>query len=412
MNSSGSRARRATILFLDHTAVLGGGEIALFNLITHLDQTRFRPIVVLFTHGELETQLREAGIETHVLPLSPSVVETRKDDLNRSILARGRDIARVVHFTLRLARFIRRKKPDIVHTNSLKADIIGGIAARLAGVLLLWHVRDRIADDYLPHKVVAVFRWASRVLPHVIIANSRATFETLQLPPRPNNPSRPVHDGLIVGDEPDVHPMQTGAPRIGIIGRITWWKGQHIFLDAAKIIAAEFPDARFPIIGGALFGETKYEKLITSKIEESKLHHNIEWLGFRDDVPQLIEDLDILVHASVVGEPFGQVVIEGMVAGKPVVATRGGGVPEIIEDGKNGVLVPMGDASALADAVLELLRDPVRAQKIGAAGYERVRDYFSIERVARDVETVYDAMLESKKLNRLENAPNNFIILP
>lgn len=189
--------------------------------------------------------------------------------------------------------------------------------------------------------------------------------------------------------------MRSDAPRVGIIGRITWWKGQHVFLDAAKIIATEYPGARFPIIGGALFGETKYEKLVSLQTEELGLRHHIEWLGFRDDVPQLIENLDVLVHASVVGEPFGQVVVEGMVAGKPVVATRGGGVPEIIEDGINGILVPMNDAPTLAAAVLDLLRDRARAEKIGAAGYERVRDHFNIKGVARNVEKVYDAMLQT-----------------
>lgn len=395
MNSSASRPRRVTILFLDHTATLSGGEIALFNLITHLDRERFRPIVALFSHGELETQLRAAGIETHVLPLSPSVVHTRKEQLDRSALSRGRDIARIVHFVLRLARFIRRKRPDIVHTNSLKSDLIGGLAARLAGVRLLWHVRDRIADDYLPHKVVLAFRTACRVLPHAVIANSQATFETLQLPPRENNPSRAVHDGLLVGAPPQVLPPSREAPLIGIIGRITWWKGQHVFLEAAKIIVAEFPEARFQVIGGALFGEQDYERQISDQTERLGLRNHLQWLGFRTDVPQLIEKLDVLVHASVVGEPFGQVVIEGMVAGKPVVATRGGGVPEIIEDGKNGVLVPMDDAPALAAAVLDLLRDPARAQKIGAAAYERVRDHFNIQGVARNVESVYDAMMET-----------------
>lgn len=394
MNNSGRSTQLPTILFLDHTAVLGGGEIALLHLITHLDRTRFHPVVLLFSHGDLEERLREQNVETHVLPLSPTVVHTRKDQLDRSALSRGRDIARIFVYVFRLRRFIKKRRPDLVHTNSLKADIIGGVAGRLAGVPVLWHVRDRITDDYLPHKVVKAFRLACRVLPAAAIANSRATFETLQLPERAGNASRPVLDGIPIGEEPKLQQLNTETPLIGIVGRISQWKGQHIFLDAAAEIAREFPGARFQIIGGALFGEEEYERRLHRQAEEMKFGDRLEWLGFRDDVPQLIEKLDILVHASTGGEPFGQVVVEGMVAGKPVIATRGGGVPEIIEDGVNGVLAPMNDAPALAAAIRNLLCEPKRAAQMGRAGYERVRDYFSIQRVARDIEAVYDAMLK------------------
>src|ERR1041384_7973522 len=120
------------VLFIDHTATLGGGEIALFNLATHLNARLFQPIVLLCSHGALENRLKDAGIETHVLPLAPSVVHTRKDTLNASSLFRLKDVARIFRYILSVSAFIRRNKIDIVHTNSLKADIIGGIAARLA----------------------------------------------------------------------------------------------------------------------------------------------------------------------------------------------------------------------------------------------------------------------------------------
>src|SRR5690606_8961308 len=161
------------------------------------------------------------NIETHVLPLSPTVVHTRKDQLDRSALSRGRDIARIFNYVFRLRRFIKKRRPDLVHTNSLKADIIGGVAGRMARVPVLWHVRARIADDYLPHTVLKAFRLACRVLPAAAIANSRATFETLQLPTRPGNASRPVLDGISVVREPELQRPRKSAPIIAIIGRIT-----------------------------------------------------------------------------------------------------------------------------------------------------------------------------------------------
>lgn len=102
--------------------------------------------------------------------------------------------------------------------------------------------------------------------------------------------------------------------------------------------------------------------------------------------------MDILVHASTTGEPFGQVVVEGMAAAKPVVATNGGGVPEIVPDKVTGLLVPMGDAPAMAAAIIEVLSNPTLAQAMGEAGYNRVREHFTIEITARRVETVYDSL--------------------
>jgi len=395
MNVSAQNDRPRTILFLDHTAALGGGEIALLNLVTHLDRNRYFPIVILFSHGPLEEKLRDAGIKTQVLPLAPSIVHTRKEQLNRGALSRVRDLLRLVRFTLRLTTHIRKIRPDIIHTNSLKADVIGGIAGRLAKKRVLWHVRDRIADDYLPPKVVRAFRFGCRTIPHVVIANSQATFDTLQLPVREGNPSRPVHDGIAVGAKPIYQaPADNLAPLIGIVGRLTEWKGQHVFLDAAAAVLREFPNARFQIIGGALFGEEEYEVQLKQQAQLLNLNGHLDWLGFRDDVPLLLEKLDVLVHASTIGEPFGQVVVEGMAAGKPVVATSGGGVPEIIVDGACGILVPMNNATAMGKAILQLLHDPAHAQTIAQAGYERVRDHFCIQLVANNVEAVYDRMIK------------------
>jgi glycosyltransferase involved in cell wall biosynthesis len=212
-----------------------------------------------------------------------------------------------------------------------------------------------------------------------------------------------VHDGIPIEDLP-VEEKRGVAPecssretRVGIIGRISPWKGQHIFLEAAAAVLKEFSGTRFQIIGSALFGEEDYERTLRAQEQALGLSGSVEWLGFRTDVPALIRDLDILVHASTVGEPFGQVVVEGMAAGKPVVATHGGGIPEIVEDGVSGVLVPMNDAPAMAAAISGLLREPARACALGIAGRERVRSHFTIERTARQVEQVYDAMLCGKR---------------
>ena len=113
----------------------------------------------------LAERLRERGVQVHVVPLDPAVMETRKDSLGVASLFKVRRLAASLSHASRVAQQIRRIRPALVHTNSLKADLIGGMAARLARVPLIWHVRDRIAEDYLPPRVVRLFRWLARWLP-------------------------------------------------------------------------------------------------------------------------------------------------------------------------------------------------------------------------------------------------------
>ncbi len=442
------------ILFIDHTAMLGGGEIALLNLVRHLDRERYVPVVLLFSGGPLEEKLAAGGVETHLLPLAGSVINTRKDTLRGGSLLRLGTIGRTLLHAVRTARLIRMLRVDLVHTNSLKSDVIGALAARLAGKKVIWHMRDRIAADYLPATAVWMMRLLAWVLPNYVIANSRATLRTLL--PDDNDagaaiPSgielkevrgvRVVHDGLgkdyaaelremenaecrmqneipplfsihhssFIISSPTTPPPFTArsplpcsptapltTPLIGLVGRISPWKGQDVFLRAAAHVRRDFPEARFQIIGSALFGEEAYEAQMRGLAAELGLNGAVEFTGFRSDVPQLIEALDVLVHASTLPEPFGQVVVEGMAAGKPVVATDGGGVKEIIEDGRTGLLVPMGNAGAMADALLRLLRDPDLCRRMGEAGARHVRENFTIEQTTAQVQEVYEMLIAGK----------------
>jgi glycosyltransferase involved in cell wall biosynthesis len=392
--------RVITVLFFDHTAKLGGGEIALFHLLSHLDKEKFHPVLVLGEEGPLGEKARLSGIETTVIPLPAHVANTRKDSLGAGSLLKIKSIFASLGYSRKLSRFMKTRRPDIVHTNSLKSDLIGGIAARMAGVPVVWHVRDRIENDYLPAPVVIAFRWLCRVIPDFVVANSAATLRTIQLPGRKhkavvhsgyafmNESSALVHDG--------VEPRAAAAARpkrdtvlLGLVGRISRWKGQHIFITAAATVREKFPNARFQIIGSPMFGEDAYEAEIRALVKTLGMEDAVEFLGFRTDVPQLMEELDVLVHASITGEPFGQVITEAMVVGKPVVATRGGGVPEIVQDGVTGLLVPMGDAPAMAAAMCELLADPDRARRMGVEGRARVLRHFTVRGTARRLESVF-----------------------
>ncbi len=394
------------VLFFDHTAAQSGAEIAMLNLVRNLDTRKVTPVVVFGAYGPVVEQMNPFA-DTHVLPLPVAVAGAKKDSLGIGSLFRLRATLSGVGYIWRLARFIRRSDVDVVHTNSLKADVIGGIAGRLARCPVIWHVRDRIDEDYLPPSVVRMFRLLSRWVPHFVITNSAATLRSLypSAPPVSSVPSSGgsrkrsavVHDGTPWPFPASRTAARNGQVRIGLIGRISPWKGQHIFLQAAARVCQNFPEARFFIVGSALFGEAEYDRKVRSLTESLGISDLVTFTGFRKDVQNMIADMDLIVHASTTGEPFGQVIIEGMAAGKPVIATDGGGVPEIVEDGKTGILVPMGDVQAMADAISRLLADPALAADMGACGRERVRDHFTIEQKARKVEAVYQGMFPRRQ---------------
>ena len=405
--------RPKTILYVDHTAKMGGGEIALLNLVSALDRTRYHPRVVLAAEGPLAAKLREAGIDTTILPLDPSLRETRKDSLGLGSLLKLRQVGRLLAHSLQLARWARANSVDLIHTNSLKSDIYGGIAGRLAGIPVLWHVRDNINGQYLPPLIASGFRLLSRLLPQIVVANSQSTLH--QLWPGKSRSGEVVysgvsmevvHDGYVEGLAVKGPPAKfmdlDHPPVIALVGRIAEWKGQHVFLRAAAAVHSRFPEARFWIVGAPLFGEFEYEKSLHTLTEQLEMTDFVEFLGFRDDVAQLMPQIDIVVHASILGEPFGQVVIEGMAAGKPLVATDGGALPEIVVPGETGYLVAMGSAEEMAAAMERLLADPVQARAMGQAGQRRVKRLFTISHTARKVESVYDALFAQRSSGTAE----------
>ena len=377
------------VMLFDHTAQLGGGEIALIEMVTAFDRAKVTPIVVVASEGPLPERMRQIA-ETHVLPLDADVVQARKDDLGSGISAVLKQVSKSLAYIVRLARFIRNNHIDLVHTNSLKADILGGLAAKLARRPLIWHLRDRIEDDYLPRPVVHTFRALAEILPDFIIGNSKATLDTLQL--TDNVPTEAVASGVDLSTfviDTSSHAVSKDTMDVGIIGRLCEWKGQHIFLRAAAQITREFPQARFKIIGAPLFGEEEYAESLRTLSNSLRLNDVVDFMGFRSDVRQLIQKLDLVVHASTTGEPLGQVILQGMAAGKPVIATNGGGVPEIMIDGVTGILVPMGDVDAMAAAMRRILSSSKIAHDMGEHGRRHVEIRYTIQATTQNVETIY-----------------------
>ena len=427
---AGSREQQLRVVYLDHVARLSGGEIALLRLLPHLRHVNAH--VILGEEGPLASRLAQAGISVEVLPIAAVARNARKDTMHlggASPAALLSTLTYVARLTLRL----RQLRPDLVHTNSLKAGVYGSLAANAAGIPVVWHLRDRIAPDYLPRPAVRFVRGLVGRMAGGVVANSAATLATLdahgashplaagardrngnhRTVPNLSTPSSPpptlggrasgardrgrgVHRVIPDSVEPSPYPRApespaTPAPTFGIVGRIAPWKGQDLFVRA---FAAAFPSGaeRAAIVGAPMFGEEACERELRALIVRLGLAERVELRGFREDVWSELARIDVLVHASVIPEPFGQVVLEGMAAGLPVIAPDEGGPSEVIADGETGRLFAARSVDALAAAMRALSADPQARERLGSAARRSIEAYHPA-RVGERLEEVYTEVL-------------------
>jgi glycosyltransferase involved in cell wall biosynthesis len=358
------------VVFLDHVARLSGAEIHLRRLIEGLKGVAdgFRATVLLAENGPLVEALLDAGAQVEVIPL-----EERARSLKRTDVRVGRAQARAAVDVTRYVRRVQRRlielQPDIVGAISLKAGIYGAAAARLAQVPLIWHLHDQISANYLARQAVIPVRLIIGTLPTAVIAPSKAVLDIV----------RWFRPGLTTGVIPHPIPMPPSPAtirpevhRVGIVGRLAPWKGQDVFLRA---FARAFPDngVRAVLIGNAMFGEGDYERELRLLSEELGISDRVDFLGFRQDVPAELQQIDLLVHASQF-EPGGLAVSEGMAAGLPVIASRSGGPAEYIAHGQTGLLHTPGDVDELAH-LMELARDFELRVRLASAGRELARKF-------------------------------------
>lgn len=367
-----------TVLFVDHAEALGGAERSLLLLLSHLDRRRYTPLLAC-TASPLADAARALGIRTVVVDM-PKIRRRADAPL---LLVRG---------ALALARVARRERVALVHSNVMRASFYAAPATRLAGRPLVWHVRDIHGEGWY-------LRLMCRLAAHAI-AISRAVAAPIPCASRTSI----VYNGLDLAGfeladgrrfraESGLSPEQ---PLVGIVGRLVQWKGQRDFLDAAARVLQRHPETRFAVVGDALFTSDHDERAdLRRYAERLGIAGSVLFTGHRDDVTDVMAGLDLLVHCSI-AEPFGRVLIEGMAARCPVVAYADGGVPEIVEDGITGLLVPPRDTQALANAIDALLDDPVRRVTMGEAGRQRVAERFTAAATARQVEAIYDDILKNR----------------
>jgi glycosyltransferase involved in cell wall biosynthesis len=377
--------RRLKVVYLDHVARLSGGEIALLRLLPYLGNVQ--PHVILAEDGPLVGEMHLAGVSTEVLPFAASARDLHRDEVRGAGLP-VEVAAATTAYVLKLARRLRQLQPDLVHANSLKSGVYGSLAARLAGIPMVWHVRDRIAEDYMPHAAVVLIRRMTRHMPTLVLANSESTMATLNRPERSRIRYAVIPDTL--GEAPAVEHLNGRPLTYAVLGRLSAWKGQDVFLRA---FARAFPDGDecALLVGSALFGEDEYADKLPALARDLGIEHRIEFRGHRTDVWNELAGIDVLVHSSTTPEPFGQVILEGMAAGVAVVAADAGGPAEILRHDVTGVLYTPGDVAELADAMVRM-RDRGLRERLSTAARASL-DRYSPTVVADQLQSLYSSSL-------------------
>ncbi|MBI4485114.1 MAG: glycosyltransferase [Acidobacteria bacterium] len=303
----------------------------------------------------------------------------------------------------KLARHIRQRRFDIVHSYNFYGNVFAIPPARLAGApVVIASIRDRGA--YLTPLQQRVQRQVCRFA-DCILVNADAVKDWLVDQGYDPKTIAVIRNGVELHrfkQPPDVERLRrelgvpAGARLVAVVSRLNRLKGVEHFLEAAADVGQRFPDARFLVVGETNPSDRPYMKVLTDLVERLHIGDRVVFTGLRADVPELLAAATISVMPSL-NEALSNVLLESMAAGAPVVATRVGGTPEAIEDGVNGLLVPPGDSGALARAIDRLLADPGLAARYGQAGRERIAQRFSMDRMVNATEQLYRSLLDKRR---------------
>lgn len=381
------------VLFLSHTAVLGGAERMLLDMVAGWEGERR---VVLLAEGPLRAALESRGVPVDVEPLG-ALGNTRRESAAPGFGALV-DVARLASKLAEPAR-----AADVIHANTQKAFVVAAAAGLIARRPVVWHLHDILTTAHFSASNIKAAVMLANSRAAAVIVNSEATGEAFRAAGGKSALVQVVHNGIPSVPYDAVTQAQVQAARaatgdadafvIAACGRLAPWKGQHVLIAALEAL----PDATAWIIGRALFGEDRYAETIRIQAKELGVADRVRFLGEREDVPVLLRAADVVVHTAVEPEPFGRVVVEGMLARRPVIAANAGGVPEIITSGGTGWLTPPGDPAALAEAVqrVRALPDAARAAIVERA-YDDAVARFSPTAMIRGVAAVLDRVVSAR----------------
>jgi glycosyltransferase involved in cell wall biosynthesis len=380
------------ILFLDQSGELGGAELCLADLA---EFCRGRCAVLLFQNGPFAELLRAKSIPVIVATLPETAGRVGKA---AGVFAYFRAIPGMALLIYRVMQSARDF--ELLYANTAKALVVAAIVAFFLRKQFCFHLHDIVNANHfsaINRRLIVVL--ANRA--QAVVANSQATAEAYKSAGGKNRRVKVIHNGFkpflfrpgsansSAGTRCGI--SEGNSPLVGLFGRIAPWKGQHIFLKAL----VELPDVRGLIVGEALFtGEDRrYSQELRELAAQLGIADRVQFTGFCSDIVPLLLSVDIVAHCSISPEPFGRVIVEAMLAGRPVIATRAGGVTEIVTDNNTGLLVEPGDAHALAAAIQRLIKDRDFAAEIGRTAIRDAEERFGLDRILRQWEACIEEVI-------------------
>ncbi|MFQ3617806.1 MAG: glycosyltransferase family 4 protein [Cyanobacteriota bacterium] len=377
------------ILFLDQSGKPGGAELCLLDIATPYRESC---LVGLFANGSFETMLEQRQIPVQVL-MQDGLHVRKESGLRQGLMSLGQ-LTPLIGRVVKLARDY-----DLIYANTQKALVVGAIASLLSRRPLVYHLHDILSPDHFSstNRRIAT-ALANRAA--LVIANSKASRQALLDAGGKGDRTVVIYNGF----QPDRY-RQPAQDRetlrqawglensfvVGHFSRLSPWKGQHVLIEA---LAACPPQVAAVLVGEDLFGEEDYAKQLRQQIEALGLGDRVRFLGFQSDVISLMHACDLIAHTSTAPEPFGRVVVEGMLCGRPVVAANAGGVTELIEPERTGWLTPPGNSAALAAAIRQCFERPVEANRRAIAAQTAASQRFHLDHVNAEIHTQLRRVME------------------
>jgi len=382
--------RRVKVVRIIARLNIGGPAIHTILLTARLNNEGFESTLVTGVEGKYEGNMLDLAAAKGVKPI---IIP----QLRRNIGPIGGFIA-----LFKLYRLMRREKPDIVHTHTATAGLLGRLAAKLAGVPVILHTfHGHVLHGYFGPLQSKALVWMERVL--ALLSDRIVTVSEGQRQELAGYGIAPLEKITVVplgfeleellaceshrGELRRELGLTDGNKLVGIVARLVPIKNHHLFLQAAQVVAEAMPQVRFLVVGD---GELREELEVYAR--DLRLDGKVLFTGWRRDLPCLYADLDVVALTSInEGTPVS--LIEALAAGVPVVATAVGGVPDVVVDGETGYLVEAGDVKGLAEAIIELLRNPGKAREMGQKGREAIYPKFAAQTLIANVEGLYAELL-------------------
>lgn len=401
MTASVSTDARPKVLYTSSDADRQGGALrCLFDMGNEIGHWGYQPVFVLSDEQAGSSPVDgSAPVRTYALPLP-------RPKRGRSIFSYLRDVVETVRSARRLARIIRREGVAVVHVNEI-LDVYGGLAARIAGVPCVWHVRADISGWPYPLRAVLP-RIVTGLSSEIIAVSASVEEEVFRLHGLDTPKVSVIHDP---GPDPAAFRsdldgaafrreigLSDRAGLVVLVAKLVEPKGHEVLVRAVPGVLASFPDAHFVIVGGELEGlhHQRYAERLRKLPSELGVGSAVTFTGYRSDIAQIMAAADVVSHCSTHPDPFPGVVLQGMTLGKAVVASDIGGPREQMEDGVSGMLVAPGDPVALARAICDLLGDPVKRASLGSVAASSVRERFTSDLFYRRLSGAYGDLVDAR----------------